>query len=144
MGVIQSNVNQAIGAAGQAASFVKFLSNQKKIGDGVKEAGDNALYTDEQKRNARDEALLEMTEEQKRERYAKIEMTEEQKRERYAKIEMEEKEKLIAKIREQMLRERERQSFNERQSTKSKIRNQKDLKEHERLRNSPLGGDFNV
>ena len=130
MGVIQSNVNQAIGAAGQAASFVKFLSNQKKIGDGVKEAGDNALYTDEQKRNARDEALLEMTEEQKRERYAKIEM--------------EEKEKLIAKIREQMLRERERQSFNERQSTKSKIRNQKDLKEHERLRNSPLGGDFNV
>ena len=122
MGVIQSSVNQAIGAIGATARDMKLLrkageltQNQKALEAVQKDIAQKALYTDEQKKQLRD-----------------------------AQLEQEEKTKLIAKIREQMLRERERQSSIERQSTISKIRNMKDLKERERLRNSPLGGDFNV
>ena len=129
MGVIQSAVNQGIGSIGEAIRDVKLLAKanqltegQQKIAQGQqniveeqKKVAKNVLYTEEQKRQIRDEQL-----------------------------EKEEKERLIAKIREQVKREREQQFSNERQSTISKIRNLKDFKDHERLRNSPLGGDFNV
>ena len=122
MGVIQSAVNQAIGVAGEAIRDVKLLGKageltqgQHKILDEQKQVAKNVLYTEEQKRQIRD-----------------------------AQLEKEENERLVAKIREQIKRERERQSFNERQSTISKIRNLKDFKNKEILRKSVLGGDFNV
>ena len=122
MGVIQSAVNQAIGAAGETIRDVKLLEKtqeltegQKIIGEGQKEVARNVLYTEEQKRKLR-----------------------------AAQLEQEEKEKLVSKIREQMQREREQQSFNDRQSTKSKIRNLKEQKERDILRKSVLGGDLNV
>lgn len=121
MGVIQSAVNQAIGAAGETIRDVKLLGKageltqgQQNIVDEQKQVAKNVLYTEEQKRQLRD-----------------------------ARLEQEEKEKLIAKIREQVQRERERQSSNEMQSTKSKIRNLKDLKERETFRKSILGGGLN-
>ena len=122
MGVIQSAVNQAIGAAGESIRDVKLLGKageltqgQQKIVDEQKQVAKNVLYTEEQKRQIRD-----------------------------AQLKKEEEERLLAKIREQTQRERERQSFNERQSTISKIRNLKDFKDKETLRKSVLGGDFNV
>ena len=122
MGVIQSGVNQAIGAAGETIRDVKLLrkageltQGQQNIVDEQKKVAKNVLYTEEQKRKLRDEQL-----------------------------EKEEKERLIAKIREKIQREREQQFSNERQSTINKIRNLKDFKDKERLRKSPLGGDFNV
>ena len=122
MGVIQSAVNQGIGAIGEAVRDVKLLGKanqltegQKKIVDEQKQVAKNVLYTEEQKRQLRDEQL-----------------------------EREEKERLVAKIREQVKREREQQFSNERQSTINKLRNLKDWKDHERLRKSILGGDFNV
>ena len=118
MGVIQSSVNQAIGAAGQAAGFVKFLGNQKELSIGQKNLEDVSLMEPEEKQ-AYSTAV------------------------RDAQLEQEEKAKLIAKIREQMYRERERKSSNERQSTLSKIRNMKEQKDYERLHSSVLGGDLN-
>ena len=123
MGVIQSGVNQAVGAAGETIRDVKLLGKageltqgQQNIVEEQKQVAKNVLYTEEQKRQRqiRDEQL-----------------------------ENEEREKRIAKIREEIQRERERRSFNERQSMKNKIRNLKDWDEHERLRNSPLGGGLN-
>ena len=122
MGVIQSGVNQAIGAAGETIRDVKLLGKagelthgQQNIVEEQKQVAKNVLYTEEQKRKIRDEQL-----------------------------EKEENERMIAKIREQVKRERESQSFNERQSMISKIRNLNDFNNKERLRKSILGGDFNV
>ena len=124
MGVIQSGVNQAIGAAGETIRDVKLLGKageltqgQQNIVDEQKQVAKNVLYTEEQKR---------------------------QRQIRDAQLDEEERKKRIAKIREEIQRERERRSSNERQSMISKIRNLKDWRDHERLRNSPLGGDFNV
>lgn len=111
MGVIQSSINQAISAAGQAAGLVKVLGNQKKIGEDVTGVQSKARYNDEQKKRIRDKQ-----------------------------IEREEIEKLSAKIREQTMREREQQYTLDRQSTIAKLRNLKDLKERETLRKSVLGG----
>ena len=122
MGVIQSSVNQAIGAAGETIRDVKLLGKAGELTQGQqnivkeqKEVAKNVLYTEEQKQKLRDEQLKK-----------------------------EEKERLVAKIREQVKREREQQFSSERQSTINKLRNLKDWKDHERLRKSPLGGDFNV
>lgn len=118
MGVIQAGVNQAIGAAGQAAGFVKFLGKQKELSIGQKNLEEVSLMEPEEKQ-AYSMAV------------------------RNAQLEQEEKSKLIAKIREQVQRERERQSFNERQSTMAKIRNMKEQKDYELLRSSVLGGGLN-
>ena len=114
MGVIQSSINQAISAAGQAAGLVKVLGNQKKIGEDVTGVRSKSRYTDEQKKRIRDKQ-----------------------------IEREEIESLSAKIRELTMREREQQYIFDRQSTIDKLRNLKDLKERDALRHSPLGGDLN-
>lgn len=121
MGVIQSAVNQAIGTAGETIRDVKLLEKtqelteaQKSRGEGQKEVARNVPYTEEQERKLR-----------------------------AARLEQEEKAKLIAKIREQIYRERELKSFNERQSILAKLRNIKEQKEYERLHSSVLGGDLN-
>lgn len=121
MGVIQSAVNQGIGALGETIRDVRLLRKAQEVTEGQKtlekeqkEVIKNSLYTDEQKRQIRD-----------------------------AQLEQEERAKLIAKIREQVQREREQQSFNERQSTITKVRNLKDLKERDKLKSSILGGGLN-
>ena len=114
MGVIQSSVNKAISAAGQAAGLVKVLGNQKKIGEDVTGVRNKDQYTNEQKQRMRDKQ-----------------------------IEREEIEKLSAKIREQTMREREKQYSFDRQDTIAMLRNLKDLKERETLRKSVLGGGLN-
>lgn len=114
MGVIQSSINQAISAAGQAAGLVKVLGNQKKIGEDVTGVRSKSRYTDEQKKRIRDKQ-----------------------------IEREEIESLSAKIREQTMREREQQYSFDRQSTIQRLLNLKEQKERDILRNSPLGGGLN-
>ena len=114
MGVIQSSINQAIIAAGQAAGLVKVLGNQKKIGEDVTGVRSKSRYTDEQKKRIIDKQ-----------------------------IEREEIESLSAKIREQTMREREQQYSFDRQSTIQRLRNLKEQKERDILRNSTLGGGLN-
>lgn len=122
MGVIQSGVNQAVGAAGETIRDVKLLGKageltqgQQNIVEEQKQVAKNVLYTEEQKQKIRDEQLYN-----------------------------EEREKRIAKIREEVQREREKRMKGEVQSTKDRLRNLKDLRDRERLRKSVLGGDFNV
>ena len=114
MGVIQSSINQAIIAAGQAAGLVKVLGNQKKIGEDVTGVRSKSRYTDEQKKRIIDKQ-----------------------------IEREEIESLSSKIREQTMREREQQYSFDRQSTIQRLRNLKEQKERDILRNSTLGGGLN-
>lgn len=120
MGVIQSSVNQAISSAGQAAGYLKVLSNQKKIGEGVKDVEDKALYTEEQKKSIAAE---------------KAKQLEEIKRER--------KKIAIAALREQMMREDVVNISNFRQSTRSRVRNEIEDKERELFKKTTFGGYLN-
>lgn len=126
MGVIQAGVNQAIGAAGQAAGYVKFLGNQKKIGEDVQKAGSDVRTM----------------------RYyepPKVEKTPQMSKEEYEIAKEAEVEKAweIAKQREARQRQMEQALAGDRQSTIQKLRNLKELKERDALRNSPLGGGLN-
>lgn len=114
MGVIQSAVNQAIGAAGETIRDVKLLEKTQEIAEGKNEVPQNVLYTDDQKQQMRDKQ-----------------------------IEQEEKAKLAAKIREKIMREREQRYTFDRQSTIQRLRNLKEDKEREALRKSILGGGLN-
>lgn len=120
MGVIQSSINQALGAAGQAAGYMKVLSNQKKIGEDVKETGNKALYTEEQKKAIEAE---------------KAKQLEEIKRER--------KKIAISALREQMMREDAVNISNFRQSTRARVRNEIEDKERELFRQTTFGGGLN-
>lgn len=127
MGVIQSGVNQAIGAAGQAAGYVKFLGNQKKIGEDVQKAGSDVRTM----------------------RYyepPKVKKTPQMSKEEYEIAKEAEVEKAweISKQREARQRQMEQTLVGDKQSTKAKLRNLKDLKERDVLRKSILGGGLNV
>ena len=136
MGVIQSSVNQAIGAAGQAAGFVKFLGKQNKIGEDVQSI--SLTQKNEIANRKREEQLL-----QDKENAKKYGMT----LKAYQKWENELHEEEMAEIRtdreEEVKRENEFRKQGLRQSFAAELKAKEDLKAHERLRNSPLGGGLN-
>lgn len=136
MGVIQSSVNQAIGAAGQAAGFVKFLGKQNKIGEDVQDISltqKNEIADRKQK-----EQLLQDKENAK---YYGMTLK------AYQKWENELHEEEMAEIRadreEEVRRENELRKQGLRRSFAAELQAKNDLKAHERLRNSPLGGYLN-
>lgn len=105
MGVIQSSINQAIGAAGHAAGAIKLLKNQKQIGEKLT----NDTKVNDVKYNP----------------------------------DKTETERIMSKLREKIIRERETRILNDRQSKIQELRNIKDIEDRERLRKSLLGGDLN-
>lgn len=136
MGVIQSSINQAISSAGQAAGLVKVLGNQKKIGEDVQDI--SLTQKNEIANRKREEQLL-----QDKENAKKYGMS----LKAYQKWENELHEEEMAEIRadreEEVKRENELRKQGLRQSFAAELAAKKDLKEHERLRNSPLGGGLN-
>lgn len=143
MGVIQSSVNQAIGAAGQAAGLVKVLGNQKKLGLGQGDLMNVTLMTEQErkefiKRKHEKERLQEDKENAK-----KYGMTLKAYQKWENELHDEEMAETRAHIEEEAKRENELRKQGLRQSFAAELKAKQDLKAHERLRNSPLGGDFN-
>lgn len=144
MGVIQSSINQAISSAGQAAGLVKVLSNQKKIGEGVNDVGEKALYTEEQKKAIEAEKAKQLEKiKQDKENAKKYGMTLKAYQKWNNKLHEEEMAETRADREEEVKRENELRKQGLRQSFAAELKAKLDLKAHERLRNSPLGGDFN-
>lgn len=129
MGVIQSSVNQGIGAIGETFRDVKLLGAAGNIAKGQQDVANGSKVLAQS-----------LSKEQVKQRYPQ--MTKEE-----AQIAAEaevEKQWEIAKKKSELQRQHLLRMNGETQSTKQRLKNLKDLKERERLKKSALGGDFNV
>ncbi len=157
MGVIQSSINQAIGAAGEAIRDVKLLGKageltqgQQKIREGVANVGEGVTNVG---KDVKDIVLIRQKELEKRKKEEWLQQDRENAKEygmtleEYQKWENELHEEEMAEIRadreEEVKRENELRKAGLRRSKAEELKAKQDLKDHERLRNSPLGGGLN-
>lgn len=137
MGVIQSSVNQAIGAAGQAAGFVKFLGKQNEIGKDVQDIS----LTQKNKITARRRKKEQLLQDKENAKYYGMTLRAYRKWE--DKLHEEEMAEMRADREEEVRRENELRKHGLKQSFAAELQAKNDLKAHERLRKSPLGGYLN-
>ena len=135
MGVIQSAVNQAVGAAGEAIRDVKVLQKANQLTEGQQKLsqGQSDVATGSKviAQNLNKQQVMQ----------SNPQMTEEEAQ--IAAEEEVERQWEIAKQKSELQRQRLLRMNGEMQSTKDRLKNLKDLKERERLKKSPLGGDLN-
>ena len=136
MGVIQSAVNQAIGAAGETIRDVKVLQKANQLTEGQQKLAKGQADV------ATGSKVIAQNLNKQQVKQSNPQMTDEE-----AQIAAEaevEKQWEIAKQKSELQRQRLLRMNGDMQSTKDRLKNLKDLKEKERLKKSVLGGDFNV
>lgn len=136
MGVIQSTVNQGIGAIGESIRDLKVLQKANQLTEGQK----NLAQGQSDVATGSKVIAQNLNKQQVKKSYPK--MTDEEAQ--IAAEEEVEKQWEIAKQKSELQRQRLLRMNGEMQSTKDRLKNLKDLKERERLKKSVLGGDFNV